>query len=122
MRSSLMEYIRRRWVTIAIACAVALGIALTSSLTLPKRYTATASLIVQAPGENDPRASTAVSPIYLESLKAYESMASSDTLFAPSPHRTPGAGRQRKRFVLVAEETGSESHEAGQYRDHRDFR
>jgi capsule polysaccharide export protein KpsE/RkpR len=77
-----VEYIRRRWLTIAIACGVALGIALTASLTLPKRYTATATLIVQAPGENDPRASTAVSTVYLESLKSYASLASSDTLFA----------------------------------------
>ncbi len=77
-----VEYIRRRWLTIAIACGVALGIAFAVSLTLPKLYTATASLIVQAPGENDPRASTAVSPVYLESLKSYASLASSDTLFA----------------------------------------
>jgi polysaccharide biosynthesis transport protein len=77
-----VEYMRRRWPAIAITCGVALGLALTASLTLPKRYTATASLIVQAPGGNDPRASTAVSPVYLESLKSYESLASSDTLFA----------------------------------------
>ncbi len=77
-----VEYIRRRWLTFAIASGVALGIALTASLTLPKRYTATASLIVQAPGGNDPRASTAVSPVYLESLKSYVSVASSDKLFA----------------------------------------
>ncbi len=65
----------------AIACGVALGLTLSVSLLLPKRYTATASLLIQAPGGNDPRASTAVSPVYLESLKSYESFASSDTLF-----------------------------------------
>ena len=75
------SYARKRWMAIAIACAVALGLTLGVSLLLPKRYTATASLLIQAPGGNDPRASTAVSPVYLESLKSYESFASSDTLF-----------------------------------------
>jgi uncharacterized protein involved in exopolysaccharide biosynthesis len=75
-------YVRNRWVAITIACGVALGLTLIVSLLLPKRYTATASLLIQAPGGNDPRASTAISPVYLESLKTYESFASSDTLFA----------------------------------------
>jgi uncharacterized protein involved in exopolysaccharide biosynthesis len=75
------SYVRKRWMAVAIACVVALGLTLTISLLLPKRYTATASLLIQAPGGNDPRASTAVSPVYLESLKSYESFASSDTLF-----------------------------------------
>jgi uncharacterized protein involved in exopolysaccharide biosynthesis len=74
-------YARKRWMAIAIACGVALALTLNVSLLLPKRYTATASLIIQAPGGNDPRASTAVSPVYLDSLKSYESFASSDTLF-----------------------------------------
>jgi len=75
------SYVRKRWMAIAIACGVALGLTLCVSLLLPKSYTATASLLIQAPGGNDPRASTAVSPVYLESLKSYESFASSDTLF-----------------------------------------
>ena len=71
-----VDYIRRRWLTIAIACGVALGIALIASLMLPKQYTATASILIQAPAGNDPRAATAVSPVYLESLKSFETLAS----------------------------------------------
>jgi uncharacterized protein involved in exopolysaccharide biosynthesis len=60
---------------------VAAGITLAVSLLLPKRYTATASLLIEAPGGNDARITTAVSPVYLESLKSYEHFAASDTLF-----------------------------------------
>jgi capsule polysaccharide export protein KpsE/RkpR len=77
-----VEYVRKRWLTIAIACGVAVTVVLTVSLTLPKRYTSTASILIQAPAGNDPRAATAVSPVYLESLKSFETLASSDTLFA----------------------------------------
>jgi capsule polysaccharide export protein KpsE/RkpR len=48
---------------------------------LPHRYTATASILIEPPAGNDPRGATAVSPIYLESLKTYEHLASADTLF-----------------------------------------
>lgn len=51
------------------------------SLVLPKRYTATAEILIQPPAGNDPRAATAISPVYLESLKAYQRLAESDTLF-----------------------------------------
>ena len=37
--------------------------------------------MIEAPGGNDPRATTAVSTVYLESLKTFERLASSDTLF-----------------------------------------
>lgn len=52
------------------------------SLVLPSRYTATASILIEPPGASDPRVSTAVSPMYLESLKTYEQFAGSDSLFA----------------------------------------
>ena len=76
------EYLRRRWRVVATACCVALVLSLGISLLLPKRYTATASIIIEPPGGNDVRLSTAVSPIYLESLKTYERFANGDTLFA----------------------------------------
>lgn len=78
----LVSYVRERWQTIAISCGVAVCLALGVSMALPRKYTATATILIQAPGGNDPRAATAVSPVYLESLKSYEYFASSDNLFA----------------------------------------
>ncbi len=82
-----MDYLRRRWRVIAAACGVAVVLSLGISLLLPKHYTATASIVIEPPGGNDVRLSTAVSPVYLESLKTYERFASSDTLFARAAER-----------------------------------
>ena len=82
-----VDYLRRRWRVIAAACGVALLLSLGVSLLLPKHYTATASIVIEPPGGNDVRLSTAVSPVYLESLKTYERFASSDTLFARAAER-----------------------------------
>jgi len=75
------SYLWRSRSLVAIACASALAVAGIVSLILPARYTATASILIEPPGGNDPRSATAVSTVYLESLKTYERMASSDTLF-----------------------------------------
>src|SRR5262245_51271410 len=74
-------YIRRRWSVIAVACGIAAVMAFVASMLLPKRYTATASILIEAPAGTDPRSFTAISPVYLESLKTYERVASSDSLF-----------------------------------------
>lgn len=74
-------YLVSRWRFLALSVLAAVVVATTVSLLLPKRYTATASVIIDAPAGNDPRAATAVSPVYLESLKSYERFAESDTLF-----------------------------------------
>ena len=66
----------------AAACATAVLLSLGISLLLPKRYTATATIVIEPPGGNDVRAATSVSPVYLESLKTYERFAASDSLFA----------------------------------------
>lgn len=105
-----VDYLRRRWRVIAAACAVALLLSLGISLLLPKRYTATATIVIEPPGGNDVRLSTAVSPIYLESLKTYERFASSDTLFARAVERfhlvEPGASQSieslKARVLKVA--------------------
>lgn len=76
-----LRYLWRRRAMFAIACASALVITGMVSVLLPVRYTATASVLIEPPGGNDPRAATAVSPVYLESLKTYQHLASSDTLF-----------------------------------------
>lgn len=74
-------YLLQRWRFFAAASAAAIVLSLGITLLFPKQYTATASILIDAPAGNDPRASTAVSPIYLESLRTYEHFAESDTVF-----------------------------------------
>lgn len=74
------QYLLRRWKFIGGVCAAACLLALIVSLLLPTRYTATSSLLIDSPAGNDPRVSIAVTPVYLESLRSYETVASSDTL------------------------------------------
>jgi uncharacterized protein involved in exopolysaccharide biosynthesis len=77
-----VDYLRLRWRLIAAALVSAAVLSLAVSVVLPKRYTATASIVIEPPAGNDVRTATAVSPVYLESLKSYERFADSDTLFA----------------------------------------
>jgi uncharacterized protein involved in exopolysaccharide biosynthesis len=83
----VLNFLRGRWRVIAAACGVALLLSLSVSLLLPKRYTATASIVIEPPGGSDARIATAVSPVYLESLRTYERFAASDTLFARAVER-----------------------------------
>jgi capsule polysaccharide export protein KpsE/RkpR len=76
-----IDQLLARWRVVAIACAAAAALSLTASLLTPWRYTATCRILVDPPAGSDPRVSTAVSPIYLESLRTYEAFASSDDLF-----------------------------------------
>jgi len=80
-------YLGLRWRLIAAACICAVVLSLGASLAIPKRYTATASIVIEPPAGNDVRTATAVSPIYLESLRTYERFADSDTLFAGAVER-----------------------------------
>jgi len=77
-----IDYLRARWKFIVTACLSAVILSFSVSLVLPKRYTATASIVIEPPAGNDVRTATAVSPVYLESLRTYERFAASDTLFA----------------------------------------
>lgn len=77
-----VAYARAHWRTALISSGIAIALAAAVTLVLPDRYTATASILIEPPAGNDPRGATAVSPVYLESLKTYEHFASSDTLFA----------------------------------------
>jgi uncharacterized protein involved in exopolysaccharide biosynthesis len=70
---------RRRW--ILVTCVTAVVVSLAVSLLLPPKYTATSRIVIEPPAGSDPRAATAVSPVYLESLRTYELFASSDDLF-----------------------------------------
>lgn len=92
-----LEYLGRRWRSAAVTCGVALALALTTSLLLPNRYTATASVLIDPPAGSDLRTATAVSPVYLESLRTYEHFANSDSLFQ----------RAAERFHLVEGEAGA---------------
>jgi succinoglycan biosynthesis transport protein ExoP len=76
-----IEYVRKRWKFTAAVVILAGVAAVVICLLLPKQYTAVATLVIEPPG-GDPRSATAVSSIYLESLKSYEAFASSDSLFA----------------------------------------
>jgi uncharacterized protein involved in exopolysaccharide biosynthesis len=76
-----LGYLRRNWQFAAIAIGTAVGLTAAASWLLPNRYTATATLVIEPPSGMDPRGATAVSAIYLESLKAYEQFAASDSLF-----------------------------------------
>jgi uncharacterized protein involved in exopolysaccharide biosynthesis len=64
------------------SCGIALAAAFAFGVILPRQYTATARIVIEPPAGGDTRvATTAVSPIYLESLKTYEAFAASDSLF-----------------------------------------
>jgi capsular polysaccharide biosynthesis protein len=76
-----LDHLRRRWRLVAVACGVAAGLALLATLLTPAQYTATARIMIEPPAGSDPRMATAVSPIYLESLKSYELVASGDRMF-----------------------------------------
>ena len=99
-----LDHLRRRWHVIAVACGVAGGMALIGGLLSTRQYTATAQLMIEPPAGADPRGAMAVSPIYLESLKSYELLASGDKLFADAlnhfkmPRSMPTD--QMKRSVL----------------------
>jgi uncharacterized protein involved in exopolysaccharide biosynthesis len=74
-------YMRSRWRWIGASCSIAVAIALAVTLIQPRQYTATARIMIDAPAGADLRAAMAVSPVYLESLKTYEQIASGDSLF-----------------------------------------
>lgn len=75
------DHLRARWRVIAVACAAAAGLALIAGLLMPSAYTATARVMIEPPAGTDPRVLVEVSPIYIETLKSYELLASGDRLF-----------------------------------------
>lgn len=79
--SAFLRFLRSRARFIAIAALAAAALASLVSLVLPKRYTAVATILIDAPAGSDPRAAVAMNPAYIESLRSYEMLASSDLLF-----------------------------------------
>jgi uncharacterized protein involved in exopolysaccharide biosynthesis len=76
-----IHYLGRRWKLWTLALVAAGLTAALACLVLPKRYTATAMIVIDPPAASDPRAGIAVTPTYLESLRSYEEFASSQSLF-----------------------------------------
>jgi succinoglycan biosynthesis transport protein ExoP len=76
-----IDFLSARWKFAGLACGCAIVAALATGLLLPKRYTATATVLIDPPSAADPRTATAVSTVYLESLKTYELLATNDQLF-----------------------------------------
>ena len=77
-----LAFLRRNARFLLLAIASAAAITAVASYVVPARYTATATLVIEPPIATDPRAATAVTPVYLESLRTYEQFAGSDSLFA----------------------------------------
>jgi uncharacterized protein involved in exopolysaccharide biosynthesis len=109
-------FLRGRWRLIVATCGVAVTLAALASVVLPKQYTATASILISPPAGNDPRAATALSPMYLESLRSYERVASNDTLFLRALEHfhlvRAGAGtppeRLKRRILKVTKPVNTE--------------
>lgn len=76
-----VDYLRRRWRFIAAACGTAILLGALFTLLQTRQYTALTSVIIDPPGGVDPRSAMVVSPVYLESLRTYELLASSNNLF-----------------------------------------
>jgi capsular polysaccharide biosynthesis protein len=83
----LSQYLLTRWRLLAIACGTALALSIVISLLTTRQYTATVSIVIDPPASSDPRAATAISPIYLESLRSYEYFAQGDSMFAAAVER-----------------------------------
>ncbi|MGH9558492.1 MAG: Wzz/FepE/Etk N-terminal domain-containing protein, partial [Bryobacteraceae bacterium] len=81
-----LGFLRRRAKFILAICLGASALALGVSLLLPNEYTATARVAIDPP-PGDPRASVSVSPVYFESLKAYQLLASGDSLFSSAAEK-----------------------------------
>ena len=82
-----IRYIGGRWRFVATSCSLAVGLAAVASATLPRRYTATARIVIDAPAIADPRSAVALISVYRESLKTYEEFAASDSLFQKAVDR-----------------------------------
>ena len=82
-----MAYIASRWRFVIAAIAAAGVLSFIVSEFLPRRYTATATVIIDPPGTNDPRAAMVVNPTYLDSLRTFERYFTSDTLFQQAAQR-----------------------------------
>ena len=99
-----VAYLRARYRIVVIATFLAAAIAIAVSFALPKQYTSTASIVIDLPAGADPRTATAVSPVYLESLRTYEQYALGDSLFERAMdhfHLTGSAAALKRKILKV---------------------
>ena len=82
-----VAHLRTRWRIPVLAIVTAGAMAALITMLVPKKYTATVSILIEPPGVTDVRVATAVSPVYLESLRSYERFGASDSLFAEAVKR-----------------------------------
>lgn len=80
----LVDHLTARARFIGLVCAGAGVLALAVSLLIPKEYTARAEILIEPPAN---AAASPLTPIYFESLRAFETMASSDSLFRRAMQR-----------------------------------
>ena len=73
----------------------------------PKRYTATATILIDPPAGGDPRIATAVSTVYLESLKTYELLATQRPTLRARRRAVPSS-RPRRIAHRIAEAARAE--------------
>ncbi len=74
-----LNYLFGRWRVVAAACSVAVTLALGASLLMTKQYTSTARILIEPPRSRG--VLSLVSPAYLATIRTYEHVASSDSLF-----------------------------------------
>lgn len=79
--TQLLRHLGRNWLVFACSIAAAAVLAFIGSILTPNRYTAEARLLIEAPTASDARSALVISPVYIDSLKTYALMASSDELF-----------------------------------------
>jgi hypothetical protein len=104
------QFLASRWKFAGVCVGAALAVAAAACVFLPREYTATAILLIEPPAASDPRGGSAVSPIYLESLKSYEEFASGDSLFLKACEKfgllagdSPASIESLKRRILRVE-------------------
>ena len=81
---SATEFLRllaARWKLLLSATLSAAVLAFLLAQLIPKSYTSEALLLIETPGGSDARSSLIISPTYLDSLRTYAMLASSDELF-----------------------------------------
>src|SRR5260370_18044970 len=103
-----LQHLFSRLRFIIVTLVTALTIALAVNVIQPKTYTATARVVIDPPAGSDPRVFMAVSPVYLELLRSYELVASSDDLFLRTAKKfdlDPSVPPERlKKSVLKGQE------------------
>ena len=74
-----LNHLFGRWRVVATACSVTVTLALGASLLMTKKYTSTAQILIEPPWSLG--ALSPVSPAYINTIRTYEHVASSDSLF-----------------------------------------